>query len=139
LKLFLILFFTKACARHQKIRECIRATDLIDSAEKLKVPIMLHVVEDDLNQASFVPCSVISTSIVKYKSTAEQNELTKVIKALFEERRNVDLYSYLPDFIEVSEIFFQDSNHYCCIPIKCLTCYFHYFASAAIHLDSFNF
>jgi hypothetical protein len=34
-----------------RLRECIRATDLIDSAEKLKVPIMLHVVEDDLNQA----------------------------------------------------------------------------------------
>jgi hypothetical protein len=84
------------------LRECKNATDLLERAEKFKVPIMLHVFEDDIDHASFVPCSVISTSIVQHKSTTEENVLNTIIKSLFEERRNADLYSYLPDFIEVS-------------------------------------
>ena len=85
-----------------RLNECLNAAMLLEKAEQMEVPVLLHVIEKDPSQELFVPASVMLDAMESFSKDPVSNSAAILIKALLDERNNVERYSFLPDFIEVS-------------------------------------
>ena len=92
----------KVDEERSRLNQCLNAAILLERAEQMKVPVLLHVIEKDPSQELFIPTSVMLDAMISFPNNPVSNSPAILIKALLDERNNVERYSFLPDFIEVS-------------------------------------
>lgn len=90
----------KVDEERSRLNQCLNAAILLERAEQMKVPVLLHVIEKDPSQELFIPTSVMLDAMISFPNNPVSNSPAILIKALLDERNNVERYSFLPDFIE---------------------------------------